>query len=386
MSDRGVPRSVGAAGAARVARTAARSGLLGWVVGVGVLLVLPLSLSSFWLQTGLFAMAAAVAAVGLTLLVGTAGQLSLGHAFFVAVGAYGYAYLAGAGATVGIGGAEGLGWPPVAAALTAVAVAGALGAVFSPLASRLRGIYLGIATLGLVFIGLHLLRNVEGFQPVSGGVNGRGVATFTAAGRTVDELLELWYLGVAVVAVACWFARNVQRGRPGRAFEAVRDSEVLASVMGVRVGAAKAGAFTVSSMYAGLAGVLLALTYRHIVPETFDFLYSVDLLAMIVIGGLGSVGGAVAGAAFVTILPLTLGHYADEIPVVEPVGGGGFDAATLARVAYGTAVVVALMFPDALPRAWRRLSGLRRSVGSPGSPGSPGGPAATPQRPAEQTA
>jgi branched-chain amino acid transport system permease protein len=257
-----------------------------------------------------------------------------------------------------VGGAEGLGWPPVAAAVAAVAIAGGLGAVFSPLASRLRGIYLGIATLGLVFIGLHLLENVEGLQPVSGGVNGRAVATFTAGGYEVDDLTELWYLGLAVVAVAWWFARNVQRGRPGRAFEAVRDSEVMASVMGVRVGAAKAAAFTVSSMYAGLAGVLLALTYRHIVPEAFDFLFSIDLLAMVVIGGLGSVGGAVVGAAFVTVLPLTLSHYADEIPLVEPVGGGGFDAATLARMAYGAAVVVALLYPDALPRAGRRLSEL----------------------------
>lgn len=371
MSDRRLPPAVRAAG------LAARLDLLAWAVAVGLVLALPLWLSSFWLQTGLFAMAAAVAAIGLTLLVGTAGQLSLGHAFFVAVGAYGYAYLAGQGTSFGVGGAEGLGWPPVAAAITATAIAGGLGAVFSPLASRLQGIYLGIATLGLVFIGLHLLRNVEGFQPVSGGVNGRGVATFTAAGRAVDELTELWYLGLAVVALAYWFARNVQRGRPGRALEAVRDSEVLASVMGVRVGAAKAAAFTVSSMYAGLAGVLLALTYRHIVPETFDFLYSIDLLAMVVIGGLGSVAGAVIGAAFVTILPLTLSHYADEIPVVEPVGGGGFDAATLARMVYGTAVVVALMFPDALPRAWRRLSELRRS---------PGRPAPTQHQPAEQTA
>jgi branched-chain amino acid transport system permease protein len=363
--------------AARVAGLAARLDLLSWAVVVGSVLLLPRWLSPFWLQTGLFAMAAAVAAIGLTLLVGTAGQLSLGHAFFVAVGAYGYAYLAGEGTSVGVGGADGLGWPPVAAALSAVAIAGALGAVFSPLASRLRGIYLGIATLGLVFVGLHLLRNVEAVQPVSGGVNGRGVATFTAAGRAVDELTELWYLGLAGVAVAYWFARNVQRGRPGRALEAVRDSEVLASVMGVRVGAAKAAAFTVSSVYAGLAGVLLALTYRHIVPETFGFLYSIDLLAMVVIGGLGSVAGAVLGAAFVTILPLTLNHYADEIPVVEPVGGGGFDAATLARVAYGTAVVVALVFPDALPRVWRHVSGLRQP---------PARPAATQHQRAERTA
>lgn len=349
-------------------------------VALAVLLVLlvlaPRWLSAFWLQAGLFSMAAAVAAIGLTLLVGTAGQLSLGHAFFVAVGAYGYAFFAGEPATIGVGGAGGLGWPPLLALVAAVVVAGIAGAAFSPISGRLYGIYLGIATLGLVFVGQHLLKNVEPFAVVSGGFNGRNVPELTMGGWGLDSLARLWYAGVVMLVGAFVFARNLRRGRPGRALEAVRDSEIVAGVMGVRVAATKAAAFTVSSMYAGLGGVLLALTFRRIVPESFGFLYSIDLLAMIVIGGLGSVGGAVLGASLVTLLPLVFSRYAETIPLVDPVGGAGFDAATAARVLYGAVVVLALMFlPDGLAgigrmvrtRAQRRSEGRRDDAPVPAS-------------------
>lgn len=335
-------------------RRSLRAGLLALVAGGAAALIAPLVASAFWLQTGLFTMAAAVAAIGLTLLIGVAGQLSLGHAFFVAVGAYAYSFLAGQETGFGVGGGTGLGWPPIVAVVGGAAIAGLAGTVFSPIAGRLRGIYLGIATLGLVFIGQHLLKNVEPLEPVSGGFNGRAVPEFEVLGLQIGSLQRLWYLGLFLLVVAYWYAGNLKRNRPGRALEAVRDSETVAGVMGVRVGMAKAKAFTVSSVYAGLGGVILALTFRHIVPEAFGFLDSLDLLAMVVIGGLGSVGGAVLGAAFVTILPLALNQYADAIPLISPIGSGGFDAATAARALYGVAVVLALMYlPDG-------LAGLRR--------------------------
>jgi branched-chain amino acid transport system permease protein len=329
------------------------------VVAATLALVFPSVASAFWLQTGLFTMAAAVGAIGLTLLTGVAGQLSLGHAFFVAVGAYAYSFLAGQETSFGVGGGTGLGWPPLFAMLGGTAIAGLTGAIFAPVAGRLRGIYLGIATLGLVFIGQHLLRNVTPLEPVSGGFNGRTVPQFEILGIHVDSLQRLWYLGLLVLAVACWYASNLKHSRQGRALEAVRDSEIVAGVMGVRVGMAKAKAFTTSALFAGLAGVILALTFRHIVPEAFGFPYSLDFLAMVVIGGLGSVGGAVLGAAFVTILPLALNQYADAIPLVASIGSGGFDAATAARVLYGAAVVLALMYlPDGLAGLRRRRRGV----------------------------
>src|SRR5687767_2419417 len=303
------------------------------------------------MQMGLFAMAAAIGAIGLTLLVGVTGQLSLAHAFFVAVGAYGYAFLAGPAD----GHPGGAGWPTPVAAVGAVALAGALGALFSPIAGRLRGIYLGLASLGLVFLGQHVLHNASA---VTGGFNGRDVApfdlfgfSFTATdpdvvilGVPYGGLERLWYLGLVLVGLSYWYAANLLRGRPGRALVGVRDSEVAAAVMGVDVRRTKAAAFTVSSAYAGLAGVLLALVFGRIVPDSFGFAMSIDFLAMIIIGGLGSVAGGVAGAVLVTALPLVLSHYSDALPFLAEPGESGVGAAEAARLLYGAAVIAVLLF------------------------------------------
>ncbi|HEV2778704.1 MAG TPA: branched-chain amino acid ABC transporter permease [Actinophytocola sp.] len=343
--------------------------LLLWPPVVLLALAAPLELAGFWLQTGLFAMAAVIGAIGLTLLVGVTGQLSLGHAFFVAVGAYGYAYLAG------------IGWPPPLAAIGAVALAGLAGALFSPIAGRLRGIYLGLTSLGLVFLGQHILTNATA---VTGGFNGRDAAPFNLFGfsftATDPELTvldvpfgpleRLWYLGLLLVAVSWWYAGNLARGRPGRALVAVRDSEVAAAVMGVDVRRYKAAAFTVSSAYAGLAGVLLALAFGRIVPESFGFLLSIDFLAMIIIGGLGSIGGAAAGAVFVTALPLVLNHYSDALPFLAQPGEAGIGAAEAARLLYGAAIVVVLLFaPGGLAQLARRIRTPRSARHEPTTAG-----------------
>jgi branched-chain amino acid transport system permease protein len=334
-----------------------------WLL-VGVLLVAaPLSLTGFWLQTGLFAMASAIGAIGLTLLVGVTGQLSLGHAFFVAVGAYGYAFLSASGDER----LAGAGLPAPLAAVGAVVIAGLAGALFSPIAGRLRGIYLGLASLGLVFAGQHILHNASA---VTGGFNGRDAAPFDLLGfsftATDPELVllgvpygpleRLWYLGLVLLVLSYWYARNLLRGRPGRALVGVRDSEVAAAVMGVDVRRYKAAAFTVSSAYAGLAGVLLALVFGRIVPDSFGFVMSIDFLAMIIIGGLGSVAGGVAGAVIVTVLPLVLSHYSDALPFLAQPGESGIGAAEAARLIYGAAVIAVLLFaPGGLAQLLRRL-------------------------------
>lgn len=359
MSERRLPRPV------RV---------LAWIALVVVLLVLPLYLESFWLQTALFAMAAVIGAIGLTLLVGIAGQLSLGHAFFVAIGAYGYAYLAGGEARGAGEGATGLGLPPVVALVAVVLASGLAGALFSPIAGRLRGIYLGLASLGLVFLGQHILFNATS---LTGGFNGRDVEPFSILGFSLsnqdpDELTvlgvsygaleRLWYLGLILVALAWWYGRNLVTGRPGRAMVAMRDSEVAGAVMGVDVSRYKAAAFTLSSMYAGLAGVLMALAFGRIVPESFGLLLSVDFLVMIVIGGIGSVGGAVAGAVFVTALPLVLNRYSDSLPLLADPGSGGIAAPELSRILYGVAIILVLLF------AREGIGGLVRRAVAPLSP------------------
>lgn len=342
-----------------------RPGRLAVVALWVVLLLTPFYLEAFWLQTGLFAMSAAIGAIGLTILTGTTGQLSLAHAFFAAVGAYGYCYFSGEEG-IGVNAASGLGLPPIVAMVLAVALAGLAGALYSPISGRLRGIYLGIASIGLVFIGQHILFNAT---DLTGGFNGRDAEPFSIAGFTFSDtdpdltiagvpfesLERLWYLGLLLLALAYLYGRKLVDGRPGRALETVRDSEVAAAVMGVNVTRYKAAAFTVSSMYAGLSGVLLALVFNRIVPEAFGLALSVEFLAMIVIGGLGSVRGAVLGGIFVSMLPKVLDKYSDSLPfLATPGSGSGVEPAMAARFAFGAAIVAVLIFaPGGIGSLWR---------------------------------
>lgn len=317
-----------------------------WIALVVLVTVAPFYLEGFWLQTGLFAVASAIGAIGLTVLVGVTGQLSLGHAFFVAIGAYGYCLLAGGEAVPGLEAPAGLGLPPLAAIIGAVGLAGVAGLAFSPIAGRLRGIYLGLASIGLVFLGQHILLNATA---VTGGFNGRDAAPFAIAGLKFDDgdltilgvpfgqLERLWYLGAILLAGAAWLAHNIVAGRPGRALASVRDGELSAASMGIDVRRTKAAAFCVSSMYAGLAGALFALAYGRVVPDSFGFALSIEFLVMIVLGGLGSIRGAIAGAFFVAALPQVLNHYGDKLALIG-------NPTQFSRLLFGAAIVAVLLF------------------------------------------
>lgn len=233
--------------------------------------------------------------------------------------------------------------------------AGLAGLLFSPIAARLRGIYLGIASLGLVFIGDHVL-NIWG--SVTGGFNGR----------------------LVLCICACWFAANLLRSRPGRALQALRDSEVAASVMGVDIRDYKAKAFLVSSMYAGLAGVLYALSIGSVAPASFGLVLSVQFLAMIVLGGLGSVWGSILGAIFVSALPLVFQQYAGSLPFIVDPGEPGIVASQAAAFLYGAAIILVLLFePGGLVGLARRLRRPHRAPGArSASPGVDQDPSTTP--------
>ncbi|MGQ4383865.1 branched-chain amino acid ABC transporter permease [Streptomyces sp. SAS_270] len=341
-----------------------------WAAGTVLLFALPFYVERFWLQAGLFAMAAAIGAIGLNLLTGATGQLSMGHAFFLAVGAYGYCVFAADGGD----GLTGLGLPTWLAMILAVLVAGVAGGLFSPIAGRLRGAYLGIATLALIFIGQHVLFNA---RELTGGFNGRDVPPLSVFGLTFDdrELVvaavpfgsaeKLWYAGLVLLLGCGLFARGVLRGRPGRAMNAIRDHRIAAGVIGVPVARYRAAVFVLSSMYAGLAGVLLALVFQRTVPDYFGVTLSLEYLAMIVIGGLGSVAGAVVGAAFVSLLPQLLTRYSDALPLVsDPGTGGGVAPGEAARYLYGAAVVAAVLF---LPGGLVGAAARRRVRTDPGS-------------------
>ena len=355
------------------------------VLALLLMLVAPVYVEEFWLRTGFAVFGAIIGAIGLNLLVGTTGQLSLAHAFFLAVGAITYVFVAGeAGGTAEAVG--GLGLPPLVAMVAGVLLAGVMGLLFSPVAARLRGIYLGVASLGLVFIGQHVLNT---WTSVTGGFNGRTTPRFELFGFTFastdpelyvlgvrfGEAERLWYLGLVLALGAYVFAKNLLRSRPGRALQTLRDSEVAAAVMGVDVQKYKARVFLVSSMYAGLAGVLYALSIGSVAPESFALDLSVLYLAMIVLGGLGSVGGAALGALFVGALPLLFQQYAGSLPLVSEPGQGGVSAGQAARLLFGLVIVLVVLFePAGLVGFGRRITGrFRRSPGTPSST-TPAGP------------
>jgi len=332
-----------------------RNGLL--LLALVLLLIAPIFVEEFWLRTGFAACGAIIGAIGLNLLVGTTGQLSLAHAFFLAVGAITYVYLSGepGGTAESI---DGLGLPPLVGMIAGVLLAGLAGLLFSPVAARLRGIYLGVASLGLVFIGQHVLNT---WTSVTGGFNGRTAPRFELFGFSFgsdnpplfvlgvpyNAAERLWYLGIVLAILAYLFAKNLLRSRPGRALQTLRDSEVAAAVMGVDVQRYKARVFLLSSMYAGLAGVLYALSIGSVAPESFALDLSVLYLAMIVLGGLGSVGGAALGAIFVTALPLVFQQYAGSLPLVSQPGQGGVSAGQAARLLFGLAIVLVILFEPA---------------------------------------
>ncbi|AUI50601.1 branched-chain amino acid ABC transporter permease [Arthrobacter crystallopoietes] len=343
------------------------------IAGV-VLLIAPLYVSAFWLQLGFTISALAVGAIGLNLLTGTTGQLSLAHPFFMGVGALAYVVLSGESQETSLGPIIGLGLPPLLGMIGGVLLAGLAGLLFSPVSARLQGIYLGVSSLALVFIGLHVLNTVS---PLSGGFNGRSTPAFEVLGLRFDHSDNpvtilgvpfgraelLWYLGIVLLVLAYWFARNLLKSRPGRAMKLVADSQLAASVMGVPVMQYKGKVFFASSVYAGLAGVMYALAIGSIAPQSFGMDLSMQFLAMIVIGGLGSVGGAIAGAAFVTSLPLVIQNLSEYIPFVSN-SPGGMSASHLASYIYGAAVILVLIFkPSGLAGIWEsavRLTKRRR--------------------------
>ena len=357
------------------------------LVALVLLLVAPIYVQEFWLRTGFAVFGAIIGAIGLNLLVGTTGQLSLAHAFFLAVGAITYVYVSGepGGTAEAVGG---LGLPPVLGLVAGVLLAGLMGLLFSPVAARLRGIYLGVASLGLVFIGQHVLNT---YTSVTGGFNGRTTPDFAlfgfsfgnsdpdlfVAGVEFGEAERLWYLGLALAFVSYLFARNLLRSRAGRALQTLRDSEVAAAVMGVNVQQYKARVFLVSSMYAGLAGVLYALSIGSVAPESFALDLSVLYLAMIVLGGLGSVGGAALGALFVTALPLVFQEYAGSLPLVSEPGQGGVSAGQAARLLFGLTIVLVVLFePAGLVGLGKRITGLFRRKSRTTAPTAPSHPPA----------
>jgi len=304
------------------------------LAAVAAYLVLPLTVDDYWLAVLNLAGIAAIGALGLDLLTGRTGLLSLGHAAFLGAGAYTAAAVGG----------------PFPLWLAAAGLVGAaLGLAAAPFAVRLRGHTLAIVTLALVFVGQHVFRE---WTSVTGGNAGRSDLPAVGLPGTHDQ--GWFWLVWALVAATLLVVGNVARSRTGRAMAAVRSDEAAAAVMGVDVARTKAAAFVASGVLAAAAGALYGSYRQYVGPEDWGLLVSVQYLAMVLIGGMATLAGPVLGALFVTALP----HVVDV--VVETGPASGVTAAQVTQLVFGLLLVVVVM---AEPRGLAALAARARCNG-----------------------
>lgn len=279
-----------AADIARLPQRRVSRNLTAALAAVGLLLAgsAPFALNGYALYLLTLAEIFALVALGLNVLTGYAGQISLCHAAFFGVGAYATALLttkAGLPYLVSL---------PLGALLTTM-----IGAIVAVPALRLKSLYLAIATLGF---GVVLQKIIFEWRGLTGGGGGLALGAPTIAGQELGAT-GLYYLTLAFVVVGLWGAYNVSRGRTGRALLLIKESEIAAASLGIDIARYKVMAFAISAFYAAIAGGLYACLVRYINPESFNVGLSIGFLSMVVIGGLGTIGGSIVGAAFYVIVP-----------------------------------------------------------------------------------
>jgi branched-chain amino acid transport system permease protein len=311
----------------------------GHVFWYGLLLLLllaaPLLLPEYLLAQLTFILIYGIVGLGLMLLAGFTGLFSIGHAAFFGVGAYAQAVLTG------------LGWPfPLAIALGA-ALSAAVGVVVGLPALRVKGIYLGIATLSFGFIVQEVFAR---WESVTGGNVGKSVGAVKMFGWTADTAPSFYFVCLALAVLATLVCANLLRSPTGRAFVAIRDSEISAQSMGIHLARYKTLSFAISAALAGIGGALYAHQIRFLSPDQFDIVQSIDLLLMVVIGGLGSLHGAFLGATFLIGLPQAISGVKDYLP--EAIG----QAPGLKAVVYGGVLVAFVLFePLGLYGRWVKV-------------------------------
>ncbi|MEW5912837.1 MAG: branched-chain amino acid ABC transporter permease [Thermodesulfobacteriota bacterium] len=283
---------------------------------------------------------AIVAAVGLNILTGAAGQISLGHAAFAGIGAYTAAILV-----------TRLGLPFLLCLPLAGLSAAFFGVIVGAPSMRMKGLYLCIATLAAQVIFEYLFKNWDG---LTGGIRGINVPPPSILGFTLHNEFRFYFVTVPVVIIVVTAARNLFRTRVGRAFIAIRDRDFSAELMGINLFRYKLYAFALSSFLAGVAGCLWVNFIKIVTPEHFPLHESIRYLAMIIVGGLGSVLGSIFGAIFMTIVPEVLKSALNLVSAVSPKAMAFLSP--LQAVVFGLLIVVFLVFePHGLAEMWRRV-------------------------------
>lgn len=329
---------------------------------VVAMLAAPFLLDDFWTSVLIYAAIAAIGALGLNLLSGYTGQVSLGHAFFLGVGAYSAAWLTSR-----------FDLPFPLWLIGAAIVGGVIGGVAGPFALRLRGNYLVIVSLALVVLGQHVFEN---WTSVTGGLTGvpvrAGVSllgldfarlALPGAGAPLSRNHGFFYLCWTMVGVLALVAKNIVRTRPGRAMQAIRDRDVAAEVVGVSLVQYKVGAFVVSSGYAAAAGALYAAYARYVSPLDFGLALSIQYIAMVVVGGGATIHGSILGALFLTAVPRMVESVGPALPfVARSPSEGGIAVFTVNQMIFGALIIAFLLFePRGLAGIWARVRAYFRA-------------------------
>lgn len=259
----------------------------------------PLAMDEFYLGELALVYIYAIAGIGLMLLVGYTGMVSLGHAAFLAIGAYAHTWFLSHG------------WPLPLALLKASLITALIGAIIGLPAMRLTGIYLAIATLAFAVI---VEQVIVHWESVTGGFRGMMVPRPEFLGFDFGSSTAFYFLCLVILLGCLLLALNILRGPTGRAMTAVRDSEISAQSMGIHLARTKSISFAISAGFTGLAGGLLAHKMGYLAPDAFTLLISIQLLLMVVVGGLGSLHGVFYGAIFIGLLPQGIALMRDSLP------------------------------------------------------------------------
>ena len=316
------------------------------VLGLGLVLVLaPLVATPFQLDLASQVFLASIGALSLMLLTGFAGQISLGHAGLIAAGAF----------TAGILFKEANApfWLTIP---TAALVGGALGLVFGVPSLRLRGLYLAVSTLALYFAVVYVGGEYEAKRGLSTGILVDRPRLF---GWEIDSGGEWYFVLLASAALVLWLCSNILKTRTGRAWGAVHANETVAEALGINVARAKLLAFVISSAITAVGGALFAYYRGFVSVEAFSLYLSIQYVAMVIVGGMGSLLGALLGAAFVTLFP-----YMIEGVVMSLPGAGRYAGSVFAAnyAAFGVIMILFLVFePQGLVGIWRRIAQGRRA-------------------------
>jgi branched-chain amino acid transport system permease protein len=314
------------------------------ILAIAILCFAPLALDRYYLNILIQIGYLGIAALGLNILVGFTGQISIGHAAFFGFGAFASAYVS-----------NNYGVPVALAIPLAGLMTTAVGLIFGLPAARLKGLYLAIATLAAQYILQDFFSRAEWF---TGGVHGTIAEPFTLFGFAFDTDRSYFYVVLAYLVICYLLVTNLMRTRDGRAFIALRDHYLSAEMMGINLAKYRTLSFGISAFFAGIGGALYAHYLQFVSVEGFTILFSIQFLGMIIIGGLGSISGTLMGTAFMVILPEAMEWLTSSL------AGGAIDQALglknnisyLREMAIGLVIILFLIFePDGLAHRWQQI-------------------------------